>query len=615
MTQDDPALDNGATPQGSGNPNPPNGAAGSALDNGATPQGSGTPNPPDGTAGSALSNGKPAKGSDDSNPPDGTDGSASGRSPVLNLAFQDPTGEAIPGLSFRVATSTGNQDGVTDGDGKGQVKINGSTPFEVQVLRDQGTQKTIFKGTMPNADANIHAISPCVKIPAKTEPHQGGGSSGSSASGSASGGASTKPKVTNTRNTEGHPVAVVKGFPNDRKMSDIIENGIDLELSTNPVTLGFYWGYRLLQWAKSGPKAEIKVPAPTEDDGKNIPVEMTEAGQKQLETLMDFAMKQVKWKYTKDGTTGAIDNLMDKKWKPEDNSKDAGASLGKCYTYVKVALNMAKITTITSTPNSAAKLAVQEFLIPEHFKSITEECQHDPYLAFPGDVIVYKKYAYTHKEEALIKSINENVKKGKASGKKPDSPENQPGHIEFRTVDGFISDFFSRNAIAAHSYKVVGIYRKIHDEMAEKRQKAFLKMLRLLETGDNWFALNSRIDGKNTFSDTSRHPWAQRGKPGLGSTAAGAYQITIDKYNDYQEIDFYSNGPSFDPKAQEHMAIRILEAQGKTKASALSLIRQGKIRESITDTGLFAIWSCLPGGVSPQVKSMDEFISRWRELL
>jgi len=45
------------------------------------------------------------------------------------------------------------------------------------------------------------------------------------------------------------------------------------------------------------------------------------------------------------------------------------------------------------------------------------------------------------------------------------------------------------------------------------------------------------------------------------------------------------------------------------------LIRQGKIQEAITDTKLFLVWSCLPGGVSPQVKDMDEFISRWRELL
>jgi len=468
---------------------------------------------------------------------------------------------------------------------------------------------------MPNVDANIHAISPCVKIPAKTEPHQGGGSAGSAASGSASGGASTKPKVTNARNTEGHPVAVVKGFPNDRKMSDIIEKGINLELTTNSVTMGFYWGYRLLQWAKSGPKEEIKVPEPTKDDGKSIPVEMTEADQKQLETLMDFGRRQVEWKYIKEGTTGALDNLMDKKWKPKDNPKEAGKSMGKCYTYVKVALNMAKITSITSTSNSAAKLAAKEFLIPEHFKSVMEECQSDPYLAFPGDVIVYKKYEFTNKEKALIKSIDDDVKKGKPAKKKPDNPEDQPGHIEIMTISGFVSDFYSRDPVGAHSYKVIGIYRKIYDEQAEKRQIAFLKMLRVLETGDKWNKLNSPIDGSKTFSDTSRHPWAQRGIPASGTTAAGAYQIVINTYDGFRKGNYYMNGPSFDPLAQEHLAIRILEEQGHTKESALSLIRQGKIQEAITDTKLFLVWSCLPGGVSPQVKDMDEFISRWRELL
>ena len=142
MTQDDPALDNGATPQGSGTPNPPNGTADSAMGNGAPSQGPNTSNLQAGTTVSGPGNGDTTKGPDDSAPPSGSDGSASGRSPVLNLAFQDPTGEAIPGLSFRIATSKGNQDGVTDGDGKGQVEIAGKTPFEVQVLRDQGTQNS-----------------------------------------------------------------------------------------------------------------------------------------------------------------------------------------------------------------------------------------------------------------------------------------------------------------------------------------------------------------------------------------------------------------------------------------------------------------------------------------
>jgi muramidase (phage lysozyme) len=178
-----------------------------------------------------------------------------------------------------------------------------------------------------------------------------------------------------------------------------------------------------------------------------------------------------------------------------------------------------------------------------------------------------------------------------------------------------VSDYFSPDPVGSNAYQVTGIYRKVYDEKAKKRQDAFLQMLRILETRDDWYILNAPIDNKKHFSDTSKHPWSGKDKPSKGTTAAGAYQFTIDTYEEFRKKDYYSGGQSFDPGAQEHLAIRLLERQGQPKSSALSLIRQGKIREAIDNTRLFVRWSCLPGGVEPQVKSMDEFISRWQQLL
>lgn len=63
---------------------------------------------------------------------------------------------------------------------------------------------------------------------------------------------------------------------------------------------------------------------------------------------------------------------------------------------------------------------------------------------------------------------------------------NYPGHIEIRTYDGFVSDYFMNTPVNIRNRDraVTGIYRKVYDEKAQKRQDAFLKMIRILETSN-----------------------------------------------------------------------------------------------------------------------------------
>jgi len=400
-------------------------------------------------------------------------------------------------------------------------------------------------------------------------------------------------------------------------MSELFEEGVNLKA---PLTSKEFW---IDKWLGGGPQKEIQIPPPTKDEGKAIQVGMTDDDRRRLEFLMKFATEQqVKWDYGKKTSSEVLADFRNNKWDPAAHAKEASKSIHKCFTYVKVALRMAGIVSRLSG-TAYAKDAFNGYLRLEGFADISRYCFYDPYVALPGDVIVYKKIGYSQRENNVIKAHEKAKKEGKPFNEKklPQKPEDHPGHIEIRTYDGFASDYYSKNPPGNSSiYQVIGVFRKIYDKKAEEFQNAFLKTLAHLETKSDWQILNTPINGNKHFSDMSQHPWLDRDTrtiPEHHSTAAGAYQIKVSTYlglMDPKRTPYFPiQNKSFNPVGQNHFALRLLSMwpyipQGAT--SALSLIRQGKIREAITETKLNTQWTSLPGGKECHLKGgMDEFIT------
>ncbi|TFV99532.1 hypothetical protein E4K72_16245 [Oxalobacteraceae bacterium OM1] len=201
------------------------------------------------------------------------------------------------------------------------------------------------------------------------------------------------------------------------------------------------------------------------------------------------------------------------------------------------------------------------------FVNVTDQLP-DARWAAPGDVIVYSKIG----------------------------DPNAAGHIDIRTYDGYVSDFFTHR-LPVTAYRIIGIYRKHFDPLPEKRMRAFLKLLREWECHEQpddqkrYYMLQKALDGKRTFSTTEAHPYL--GKDKIGSFS-GAYQIHFDTWSD--AIKHGGMPSTFSPIVQDRIAIWKCEARD----NALGSIRLGKIEEAIKK--LPAEWSSLPDGKHPRTE-------------
>ena len=214
-----------------------------------------------------------------------------------------------------------------------------------------------------------------------------------------------------------------------------------------------------------------------------------------------------------------------------------------------------------------------------------------------------------------------------------------------RTYHGFCSDFewavtpaLGKPPSKFKRYKVIGVFRKISDSMAMVRVRAFLRILRELETAgyeekDSYFALPDAKDpttGKvvrRSFTKTDTHPFGDdapirydtKDYSGHKNTAAGAYQIKKETWEETLKATGWP--PSFQKEMQDRIAIyrlqaRPLESVSHPRRSALGYIMESKIEEAINETGLANEWSCLPGGKGEKIsigeiqKKFDEYVGR-----
>jgi lysozyme len=112
---------------------------------------------------------------------------------------------------------------------------------------------------------------------------------------------------------------------------------------------------------------------------------------------------------------------------------------------------------------------------------------------------------------------------------------------------------------------------------ASQNLTAFLKLVRVAESGDDYSAL---VGGGN-ITDFSDHP-ANKGWPGIRTpegrktTAAGAYQITQTTWN--TEVQNALRLPDFSPKSQDEAALWIIQFK---RPGAWGLVVEGKLQAAL----------------------------------
>ena len=144
---------------------------------------------------------------------------------------------------------------------------------------------------------------------------------------------------------------------------------------------------------------------------------------------------------------------------------------------------------------------------------------------------------------------------------------------------------------------------------------AFLSLIGWAE-GADYSTIVTGVDGPQTFSDFSDHPFApqfhrppvmwRKGPPPEFSTAAGRYQILYHWWFAYKtELKL----PDFSPASQDAYALQILKERG-----AIPLITAGNIQGAII--ACHGEWESFPGGVSQGngPHTMGELLSKFEEL-
>ena len=504
----------------------------------------------------------------------------------LDLQINDAHGDPIANLDFKIFVK--NEivfNGNTDDKGKIPTILNlkiGSI-FEIQIKNDIGNYKFSAKGKIEGEENYACLKSPKTRFEFSTYSHNG--SPGTAEA--------RKQKIIASHNQKPANKPEITGNPDKKpEIKDDRNN-------------------------KGNPKASVidglRDWYNRNDDKAGIP-KTDKTAIEHLNTLIQFMERQAGLLYKTDEVSDAIITKMRKKTFGEPATKDTLKSEGMCTKYVKIALWYAGYGPDNKSIGSnvsPAKL-MGPALIAAGFKDVSASLpkvkinteQPDITFALPGDVIVYKKL----------------------------SAPNEPGHIDVRTYHGFVSDFFwdhnKRNGFPKLiTYTVVGVYRKYSDTLAEARLKAFLKILRSMETegyseSESYFALPN---GKNPetgkvlrrlFTSTDRHPFDKnvvyqydsKDYYGNVNTSAGAYQL---KWTTFNPAKLATGWPiSFTPLDQDRAAIYELQGRSSSvtypKRTALGYIMEGEVERAVNDTKLWKLFDCLPGEGRKVKLSMTE---------
>lgn len=245
-------------------------------------------------------------------------------------------------------------------------------------------------------------------------------------------------------------------------------------------------------------------------------------------------------------------------------------------------------------------------LVTAGFTNITATLP-DGRWASPGDIIVYKQI-------------------GSDTG---------VGHIDIRSYDGYISDFFE-TYLPVTGFEVIGIYRKYYDSLPEIRVRAFLKVIRSREAetvmhkyGDDATYRAMPLSAKKglLFDGFSTHPFEGAEQK---STPAGAYGITLSTWRNYTHaknkqdsknwVVVPSGEQQFSPKVQDRIAVAMMEQAGGYNynnnhgKNALAHIRSGDIEKAVQLLNKND-WPSLPGGSQSRGYTMSQMMTDYETFL
>ncbi|WP_338846229.1 hypothetical protein V8J88_21030 [Massilia sp. W12] len=320
------------------------------------------------------------------------------------------------------------------------------------------------------------------------------------------------------------------------------------------------------------------------------------AGLKDIEKvkqLIEFADTQSGWEYSTGIISETYIQQMIKGSFKTPAAKDKSKSARQCNKYVKIALWRAGYGMETEPIGKDAKYApartMGPALISAGFTDVTKQLL-DGRWAAPGDIIVYERIG----------------------------APNESGHIDIRTYDGYLSDFF-QTYLPVKRFKVTGIYRKYHDPLPEKRMRAFLKVIASREAEtlfkasgyeSTFYALPILKGHKGPppkFESFATHPFKENPTT---RTPSGAYGITLKTWKNYLTfLDLDENQEKFTPSVQDRIAITIMEQV----QNALALVRIGKIEQAANILAMKQQWSCLPGGAETRGFGVKEMMQSYEQ--
>lgn len=569
-------------------------------------------------------------------------------SPKLDINFLSLDGQPIYKMMVQVSWKGGELLAPTNSEGcLPSIEAPSGAQLNLAVRRFDGTYKAIGQCLMPATDGLLTAVSPNIVFDSRTEQHAGvpgdaeqkipqanpsdlgdlNISAETAATASSQTPASPQISAPSVENVPAQTVAEPKPTTSKKPATTakqhsstppqhisgkqvekpLLEKGRNEE--GNPFA---YVSKKVIDWWNSWRMPTLNLWGGEDNKGKGTapatPVAFDAAMIKRVEALLAFAKEQTGYSFQ--GTVNTLNAMSSGTFKPEE--KRTWDSLGRCYTYVKVALTRCKIIDgilaakkLSFQQSDSEHFAMQDSaskagpaLLAKGFTEITGSVP-DARWAAAGDVIVYEWSPQTWEKK-------------KKRYNNPNYPNH--GHIDIRDYETYISDFIPdsikmRMHPSWSNYQNIRIYRKDFDLLPTLRIKAFLRCIREFECQEErddvkrYQILNTALPNTQGryFSSLAVHPWSTvprehwpRKKEGK-STAAGAYQILCDTWQEVFDKGLIERPPagtaSFTPALQERIAVVKMEDR-----MALHLIRTGKLEEAINNTGLNVEWSSLPGG-------------------